>query len=236
MAKLTPEQEALYALDKGLPRRDLPVAAQREYDRLKPGWEERKAAEAQAWEESMAAEARARTQAEARARVERALRPAPGHKVNQAGTVHTCSPGRGGQIFAMIFLTVCFVLIVALSPWGFAPAGASVGSIEAKIAVIGISAALFASFVIRFLRMGVKVSDGTVTIRNFWRTRTVHVGEIRKITVESVSAGPTGERRSVPRASLTDGSSIRMNGLQAGDLGEFEAILGLAERPGGQNA
>ncbi len=54
MAKLTPEQEARYALDYGLRREDLPQAAQAEYDLLKPDWE--------------AAQARAR--AETRARIE----------------------------------------------------------------------------------------------------------------------------------------------------------------------
>ncbi len=39
MAKLTPEQEALYALEWNLPRSDLSMAAQLEYDRLKADWE-----------------------------------------------------------------------------------------------------------------------------------------------------------------------------------------------------
>lgn len=34
MPKMTPEAEARYALDYGLARRDLPIAAQLEYDRL----------------------------------------------------------------------------------------------------------------------------------------------------------------------------------------------------------
>ena len=41
MAKMTPEQEASYALDWDLPRSDLSMAAQLEYDRLS---RERKAA------------------------------------------------------------------------------------------------------------------------------------------------------------------------------------------------
>jgi len=48
MAKLTPEQEALYALRNGLPRGDLPAPTQFEYDRHKLGWEDGKDAEAQA--------------------------------------------------------------------------------------------------------------------------------------------------------------------------------------------
>jgi hypothetical protein len=70
MAKVTAEQEALYALQWDLPRGDLPVAAQLEYDRLKLGWGERKAVEAraraakvQAREEKIGAEVRARLQA-----------------------------------------------------------------------------------------------------------------------------------------------------------------------------
>ena len=48
MAKMTPEQEALYALQWNLPRSDLSTAVQLEYDRLKPVWE-REAARL-AWE------------------------------------------------------------------------------------------------------------------------------------------------------------------------------------------
>jgi hypothetical protein len=39
LTKLTPEQEALYALDRNLQRSDLSMAAQLEYDRLKPAWD-----------------------------------------------------------------------------------------------------------------------------------------------------------------------------------------------------
>jgi hypothetical protein len=38
MAKLTPELEALYALQWNVPRSELSVAAQLEYDRLRPRW------------------------------------------------------------------------------------------------------------------------------------------------------------------------------------------------------
>jgi hypothetical protein len=44
MAKRTPEQEALYALQWDLARDDLPVAVQLEYDRLKPDWDRKMAA------------------------------------------------------------------------------------------------------------------------------------------------------------------------------------------------
>jgi hypothetical protein len=36
---VTPEQLALYAPGRGLSRNDLPMAAQLEYDRLRPAWE-----------------------------------------------------------------------------------------------------------------------------------------------------------------------------------------------------
>jgi hypothetical protein len=38
MAKMTPEHEARYALDYGLPRENLPAAVQAEYDRLRKDW------------------------------------------------------------------------------------------------------------------------------------------------------------------------------------------------------
>jgi hypothetical protein len=41
MAKLTPEQEARYALELGMRREDLRGAVQAEYDRLRPAWEAR---------------------------------------------------------------------------------------------------------------------------------------------------------------------------------------------------
>ena len=40
MTEVTPELQALYALDRKLPRGDLPMAAQLEYDRLRPAWEQ----------------------------------------------------------------------------------------------------------------------------------------------------------------------------------------------------
>jgi DivIVA domain-containing protein len=40
MTEVTPELRALYALDRNLPRGDLPMAAQLEYDRLRPAWEQ----------------------------------------------------------------------------------------------------------------------------------------------------------------------------------------------------
>ncbi len=40
MAEMTPEQEALYALNWNVPRSELPMAAQLEYDRLRPAWEQ----------------------------------------------------------------------------------------------------------------------------------------------------------------------------------------------------
>jgi DivIVA domain-containing protein len=48
MAKMTPEREAAYALDLGVARSDLRPEARLEYDRLKPAWEERRAAAARA--------------------------------------------------------------------------------------------------------------------------------------------------------------------------------------------
>jgi hypothetical protein len=39
MTEVTPEQQALHALDRNLPRGDLSMAAQLEYDRLRPAWE-----------------------------------------------------------------------------------------------------------------------------------------------------------------------------------------------------
>jgi hypothetical protein len=39
MPEMTPEQEALHALDRDLPRSDLSMAAQLESDRLRAAWE-----------------------------------------------------------------------------------------------------------------------------------------------------------------------------------------------------
>jgi hypothetical protein len=39
MTEVTPERQALYALGRDLRCGDLPVAAQLEYDRLRPAWE-----------------------------------------------------------------------------------------------------------------------------------------------------------------------------------------------------
>ena len=45
MTEVTPERQALYALGRDLPRGDLLMAAQLEYDRLRPAWERGKVAE-----------------------------------------------------------------------------------------------------------------------------------------------------------------------------------------------
>jgi DivIVA domain-containing protein len=43
MTGMSPEEQALYAPDQNLPRSDLPMAAQLEYDRLRPAWEREEA-------------------------------------------------------------------------------------------------------------------------------------------------------------------------------------------------
>jgi len=236
---MAPEQEALYALQWNVPRSELSVAAQLEYDRLVPAWERGEVRPAAgeleaarlAWEQDSARQAQEqdtergwgaegvlpaweRKRAEKLAARETGL--AWGHTVDRSGTIHTFRFQRGalliGAIMALAFAATFFALAVAGPLSGWSPdVGISKGG---EIWTIGVC--LLCSWLgIRLLRVAVEISAGEMTIRSYFRTRTVNVGEIRAISLQSKSTGQ-GVTQWIPRVDLTDGRSIWINNLECG--------------------
>jgi hypothetical protein len=137
---MAPEQEALYALQWNVPRSELSVAAQLEYDRLVPAWERGEvrpaAGELEAarltWEQDTARQARQqeglwdvweRKRAEKLAARETGL--AWGHTVDRSGTIHTFRFQRGllipGAIMALAFAATGFALALIIHAGSWLP-------------------------------------------------------------------------------------------------------------------
>lgn len=267
---MAPGQEALYALQWNVPRSELSMAAQLEYDRLRPAWERGEVRPAAgeleaarlAWEQDparLAGEQDAPRQAGElegawpsweRKRAERlAARGtglAWGHTVDRSGTIHTFRFQRGalliGAIMALAFAAAFFALAVAGPLSGWSPdVGVSKGD---EIWMIG-AGILCSWLTIRLLRVAVQISAGKMTIRSYFFTRTVNVGEIRAITLRSKSMGQAGNHW-IPRVDLTDGRSIWISNFDCGhanrpprpylaaSFDEFRGILGVGADGTGQ--
>jgi hypothetical protein len=239
---MAPEQEALYALQWNVPRSELSMAAQLEYDRLMPAWERGEVRPAageleaarRAWEQDTARQAREqdtarqaderdgllavweRKRAEKLAARETGL--AWGHRVDRSGTIHTFRFQRGllifGAVMVLAFAAAFFALAVAGPLSGWSPdVGMSKGN---EIWAIG--AGLLCLWLgIRLLRVAVEISAGKMTIRSYFRTRTVNVGEIRAISLQSKSMSGGGSQW-IPRVDLTDGRSIWINNMECGPV------------------
>jgi hypothetical protein len=207
------------------------MAAQLEYDRLMPAWERGEVRPAAgeleaarlAWEQDTARQADERDgllavwerkRAEKLAARETGL--AWGHRVDRSGTIHTFRFQRGllifGAVMVLAFAAAFFALAVAGPLSGWSPnVGMSKGN---EIWAIG--AGLLCLWLgIRLLRVAVEISAGKMTIRSYFRTRTVNVGEIRAISLQSKSTG-SGGNQWIPRVDLTDGRSIWINNLECG--------------------
>ena len=258
---MAPEQEALYALQWNVPRSELSMAAQLEYDRLMPAWErgevhpaagELEAARL-AWEQVTARQAGEldglldvweRKRAEKFAARETGL--AWGHRVDRSGTIHTFRFQRGvlifGAVMGLALAAAFFALAVAGPLSGWSP---DVGiSTWDEIWVIGVCL-LCLWLGIRLLRVAVEISAGKMTIRSYFRTRTVNVGEIRAISLQSKSMGGGGNQW-IPRVDLTDGRSIWINNMECGpvegpprsylaaSLDEIRGVLGVGADDTGQ--
>ncbi len=92
------------------------------------------------------------------------------------------------------------------------PAGPHIG-VLGKVGVIAIIVVPIALLCSGMARTGVRVSAGRVAVRG-WRTRTVDIGEIRDITLETKSNGQNSFW--VPRMRLVNGDDIWLPGLSCG--------------------
>jgi hypothetical protein len=210
MTEVTPEQQALYALVRDLPRSDLPMAAQLEYDRLRPAWERGEMADLVPPRDLEPA-LRQDIDQEPRPAVVRPPWIGP-------GTTHTfhLRPGFHGFVGVLGLAIAAFFLVFpivglftpgfyndfhAVDVWGILGAGAL---------VLG-----FAWMGIRQFRNGAQVSGHTLTIRNELRTYTVDASDIRAITLQPKSSGEGGPRW-VARVELTSGKSIWIDNFECG--------------------
>jgi hypothetical protein len=266
---MAPEQEALYALQWNVPRSELSMAAQLEYDRLMPAWERGEVRPAAgeleaarlAWEQDAARLAREQDAARQPGELEgawpswerkRAERLAAretglawGHTVDRSGTIHTFRFQRGsllvGAIMALACAAACFAVAVAAPLSGWSP---NVGDKGGEIQLIGLFL-VGLWFGIRLLRVAVEIGAGKMTIRSYFRTRTVNVGEIRAITLQSKSMGQAGNHW-IPRVDLTDERSIWISNFDCGradrpprpylaaSFDEFRGVLGVGADDTGQ--
>jgi hypothetical protein len=205
MAQAMPEQQALYALAQGLPRSNLPKAAQLEYDRLKPAWERGEITDWAPPGDSNPALLQPGLEAERQS-------------VDPPGTTHTfqfrpglhisvgvlgVALGAGGLIWP----------ITGLFTHGFYQ-GASTGKVVLTF-LLGVGWALALGWMgIRSFRVGAQVSGGKLIIRNEFRTRTVDAGDIRAITLQPKNF--EGGAIWVAQVELADGRRIWIDDFACG--------------------
>jgi hypothetical protein len=220
VADPTPEQEALSALSGNRPRSDLSPAAQLQYDRLKPAWEQDAA--------------RRTPEAELAARRKREAGLARRHKVDQSGTTHTFC-------FYWVLHRVCGIGMAAIGVCSLG-AVAVPGPAVQRVAFIGIGV-LFIFLGICIARAGVQITDRKMTIRNYVFTYTVDASEIRAITLRERSMGQS-RYDWIPRIELTNGNAIWIATFDCGSSGmppksdlvatidEVRALLGVVDDTG----
>jgi hypothetical protein len=220
---LPPEQEALYALGWNLPRTELSVAGQLEYDRLKPAWEQ-----------------------DATRRAGLAGR----HKVDRSGTTHTFRAMRGFHLVTGIVVVV-FGIGILVADWaGLAYPSSSFARGDGGVSTwddiwmagLGLLAVWLG---IRLLRTGVQISAGKMTYRGYFRTRTVDASEIHEITLQPKDDTGNGSRW-IPLVGLTRGKGFWIQSFDCGParkppkphlaaaLDEVRALLGVRADDFGQ--
>jgi hypothetical protein len=137
------------------------------------------------------------------------------HKVGRHGTTQTFHLQRrllvACGIGLLVFAACCFGVALEAPLSGWNPNVSDKPGV-AELIAIGIA---FTWFGIRLCRVGVQVSGRNLTIRNYFRTRTVDVGDIRAITVQPKQSGESGSVWT-PRVDLTDGTSIWISSFECG--------------------
>jgi hypothetical protein len=136
-------------------------------------------------------------------------------KVRRHGTVQTFHLQRGLLVACGIglltFAAVCFGMAVAAPLSGWNPnVSDKPGAVE--LAATGI---LLGWFGFRLCRVGVLVRGQQLTIRNYFRTRTVNIGDIRAVTLQAKESGQAGSVW-IPRVDLTDGTSLWISSFECG--------------------
>jgi hypothetical protein len=135
---------------------------------------------------------------------------------DRAGTTRTfrtrAENGRlalGGCLFGPGITIIVIALFAGASDPG---SGLSVWVALALSALVALPGGWF---LVRMLRVGVKVSDGKVTIRNKWRSHTVSTSDIRAVTLVRTEAGSEIEWRAT--ALLASGGSVPLDALGCGE-------------------
>ena len=249
MTELTPELEALYALHRNVPRSELSMAAQFEYDRLRAAWEQ-----GEAWPAAGELEA-ARLAWEHEYSARHDSGSAIRHAVDRSGTTRTF---RYRRVFHMVLGTPVVVIGVGYlvgdaaalaypsSSWARGDGGVSTWDSIWMAAV-----ALVVTWLgIRLFRLGVlQVSAGKMRVRGYFRTRAVDASEIRAIPLRREDIGGESSRlRWRARVELTCGKSFWIDGFDCGRaekppkpdraaiLDEVRALLGVRADDIGQPA
>ena len=229
MTEVTPEQQALYALARGFHRNGLSLAAQLEYDRLRPAWER---GEFTDWVPSSSLEQALRGQVldAGEQHTSNAIR----HTVDPSGTTHTFRLHRGrNRVLGIICLAIAACFPVGLG------AQVAAGQLTAWDVILFIGCALFFGWGgICAFRKGVHVSAGKLAIGNELGTRTFNASEIRAITLEPKAVSEVATHW-VARVELTNGRKIWVEAFDggparrpprpeiAGIVDEVRALLGI---------
>jgi hypothetical protein len=199
MTQMSPEEEALYALDQNLPRDDLSLAAQLEYDRLRPAWE--RGEPRPAWDREAARLAWERT-----------------HDRKRQGSRHVTTPSRNVTIanWQGRILTACFVVLLGAVAvlWGFS----SLRSPALRVTFLAIAAFALTWSLYRGWRMEVRFDDHHVTIRKFLRTYRIGWPEISRFEDGRITVNVGNARAWALDIVLRDGRVIttRLGPLSSG--------------------
>ena len=134
------------------------------------------------------------------------------HSVNQSGTTHTFRLHRGHAVYGAALAAGFLALGVAGL---FGPGHPAGWKLLALLGGCLAGGALSAWMGICFSRLGVQISGGNLTVRNWLSSYTVSSSEIRAITLRPKASGKK-DSRWVPRVELADGRSGWIGALDFG--------------------
>jgi hypothetical protein len=146
------------------------------------------------------------------ARRNRAAWLARRHSVNRSGTTHTFHLHRGFAIYSAAFGAGFLGLGIAGLFGPRHPAGWEL------LALLGgcLTGGAFSVWIgVRSARMGVQISSGILTVRNWFSSYTASCGEISAINLHPKASGTEGFKW-VPRVELADGRSGWIDALVSG--------------------
>lgn len=132
-----------------------------------------------------------------------------GYRVNRAGTTYTFTHDRRAYVLTVACYGLKSVVISALIASPAGPPG-----VPGKVAVIAIFNVPLAVLCFHVARTRVRVSGGRVAVRDWRRTRTVDISEIRDITLDT--KGNSQNDAWIPRMRLVNGEDIWLSGLSCG--------------------